>query len=147
MSATGVAPAGAPMAVTDGKMALKDIEQSFGLVPDFLRRYPQEGLAGAWTEMRDVEMNPASALPGKYKSLIGLAVSAQIPCRYCIIADTEFAKLEGATDREITEAVAMAGLVRHWSTILNGRQADKATFKKEISRLVAGAKKQATAMK
>ena len=57
------------------------------------------------------------------------------------IADTEFAKLEGTNDRELTEAVAMAGMVRHWSTILNGRQADKVAFKKDIARLVAGAKK------
>src|SRR6187431_2088230 len=91
--------------------------------------------------MRDVEMNPSSAIPGKYKSLISLAVAAQIPCKFCIIADTEFAKLEGASDREITEAVAVSGLVRHWSTIVNGRQADKASFKKDINRLVAGAKK------
>ena len=130
-----------PMPVTDGAGALKQVEQSFGMVPDFLRRYPQEGLAGAWTEMRDLEMNPATAIPGKYKSLIGLAVSAQIPCKFCIIADTEFAKLEGANDRELTEAVAMSGLVRHWSTVVNGRQADKAAFKKDINRLVAGVKK------
>ena len=130
-----------PMAVTDGKSALDDVKQTFGMVPEFLRRYPQEGLAGAWTEMRDVEMNPASAIPGKYKSLIGLAVASQIPCKFCIVADTEFAKLEGANERELTEAVAMAGLVRHWSTILNGRQVDKAAFKKDISRLVAAARK------
>jgi AhpD family alkylhydroperoxidase len=86
-------------------------------------------------------MNPATAIPGKYKSLISLAVSAQIPCKFCIIADTEFAKLEGANDRELTEAVAMAGLTRHWSTVINGRQADRAAFKKDINRLVAGAKK------
>jgi len=110
MMAGGAAPAPAkPMPVTDGKAALKEIEQSFGFAPDFLRRYPQEGLAGAWQEMRDLEMNPTTAIPGKYKSLIGLAVSAQIPCKFCIIADTEFAKLEGANDRELTEAVAMAG--------------------------------------
>jgi AhpD family alkylhydroperoxidase len=137
----GAAPPPKPMAVADGKAALKEIEQSFGMAPEFLRRYPQEGLAGAWMEMRDVEMNPSSAIPGKYKSLIGLAVAAQVPCKFCIVADTEFAKLEGATDREITEAVAMAGLVRHWSTFLNGRQVDKAAFKKDINRLVAGAKK------
>ena len=142
MMAGGAAPAPAkPMPVTDGKAALKEIEQSFGFAPDFLRRYPQEGLAGAWQEMRDLEMNPTTAIPGKYKSLIGLAVSAQIPCKFCIIADTEFAKLEGANDRELTEAVAMAGMVRHWSTVINGRQADKAAFKKDINRLVAGAKK------
>ncbi len=92
-------------------------------------------------EMRDVEMNPNSAIPGKYKSLIGMAVASQIPCKFCIVADTEFAKLDGASEREITEAVAMAGLVRHWSTVLNGRQADKAAFKKDIDKLVKGAKK------
>ena len=97
-----------PAPVMDGPGALKQVEQSFGFAPDFLRRYPQEGLAGAWTEMRDLEMNPASAIPGKYKSLIGLAVSSQIPCKFCIIADTEFAKLDGATDCELTEAVAMS---------------------------------------
>jgi AhpD family alkylhydroperoxidase len=142
MMASGTAaPPAKPMPVMDGAGALKQVEQSFGFTPDFLRRYPQEGLAGAWTEMRDLEMNPTTALPGKYKSLIGLAVSAQIPCKFCIIADTEFAKLEGATDREIGEAIAMSGLVRHWSTIVNGRQADKVAFKKDINRLVAGAKK------
>src|SRR5262245_38808943 len=140
-SGAAAAPPPKPMPVADGKAALKEVEQSFGLVPEFLRRYPQEGLAGAWTEMRDVEMNPSSAIPGKYKSLIGLAVASQIPCKFCIIADTEFAKLEGASDREITEAVAMSGLVRHWSTIMNGRQADKAAFKKDVNRLVAGARK------
>jgi AhpD family alkylhydroperoxidase len=141
MMAAGAPPPSKPMPVADGKAALKEVEQSFGLVPDFLRRYPQEGLAGAWTEMRDLEMNPSSAMPGKYKSLIGLAVSAQIPCKFCIIADTEFAKLEGANDREVTEAVAISALTRHWSTVVNGRQADKAAFKKDINRLVAGAKK------
>jgi len=134
-------PPAKPAPVMDGMSALKQVEQSFGFTPDFLRRYPQEGLAGAWTEMRDLEMNPATAIPGKYKSLIGLAVSAQVPCKFCVIADTEFAKLEGATDREVGEAIAMAGLVRHWSTIVNGRQADKVAFKKDINRLVAGAKK------
>jgi AhpD family alkylhydroperoxidase len=142
MMASGAPPSKPSlMAPADGKAALKEIEMSFGFAPEFLRRYPQEGLAGAWTEMRDLEMNPSTAIPGKYKSLISLAVSAQIPCKFCIIADTEFAKLEGATDRELTEAVAVSGLVRHWSTILNGRQADKAAFKKDINRLVAGARK------
>lgn len=144
--ASGAAP-GKPITVVDGKTALDDIKQSFGMVPEFLRRYPQEGIAGAWAEMRDVEMNPNTAIPGKYKTLIGLAVASQVPCKFCIIADTEFAKLEGATEREITEAVALAGLVRHWSTILNGRQVDKAVFKKDINRLVAGAKKQMAAPK
>lgn len=144
--ADGAAPP-KPIAVVDGKTALEDIKQTFGMVPDFLRRYPQEGLAGAWTEMRDVEMNPSSAIPGKYKSLMGLAVASQIPCKFCIVADTEFAKFEGANEREVTETIAMAGSVRYWSTVLNGRQVDKAAFKKDVARLVSGAKKHMPAQK
>ena len=102
--ASGAKPP-APLPITDAESVYKDVEQSFGFVPEFMKRFPPEALPGAWLTMRNVEMNPATAIPGKVKSLIGLAVSSQIPCRYCVIADTEFAKLEGATDREIAEAV------------------------------------------
>lgn len=33
------------------------------------------------------------------------------------------------------EAVAMAAIVRHWSTMLNGMQVDQATFEAEINTL------------
>ena len=78
--------------------ALKDIEQIVRLRARVHEEIPPEAAAGAWLQMRDVEMNPKTALPGKTKSLISLAVASQVPCRYCVIADTEFAKLEGATD-------------------------------------------------
>jgi alkylhydroperoxidase/carboxymuconolactone decarboxylase family protein YurZ len=58
-----------------------------------------------------------------------------------VIADTEFARAEGATDVEIGEAVAMAALVRHWSTWLNGTQASEQAFKKDVDTLVKGARK------
>jgi AhpD family alkylhydroperoxidase len=131
------------VAVVDGPTARKDLQQSWGSVPEFMRRFPDEALAGAWREMRDVEMSPNTELSGKHKSLIGIAVAAQIPCRFCLAADTEFAKLEGATEREISEAIAMAALTRHWSTYLNGMQTDEAVFKRDIDRLVKGARKQA----
>ncbi len=44
---------------------------------------------------------------------------------------TAAAKANGATDEEIREAIAMAAIVRHWSTVLNGSQIDFATFKQE----------------
>jgi AhpD family alkylhydroperoxidase len=134
-----------PVNVVDAASALQDIQQSFGNVPEFIKKFPAEGLAGAWKEDRDVEMSPTTALPGKYKSLIGLAVASQTPCRYCVIADTEFAKLEGATDREINEAVTMAAITRHWSTWLNGMQTDEKAFNKDVDRLVKAAKKMAVA--
>src|SRR5204863_2343454 len=82
------APHPAPVNVVDAKTALQDIKNNFGFVPEFLAKFPAQGLAGAWREMRDLELAP-SALPDKYKSLTSLAVASQIPCRYCIVADTE----------------------------------------------------------
>jgi AhpD family alkylhydroperoxidase len=131
------------MEVTDQKSALKDIEQSWGSVPEFIKKFPGLALSGAWKEERDVEMSPATALSGKHKSLIGLAVASQIPCQFCVVADTEFARMEGASDAEIAEAIGMAALTRHWSTFLNGSMADEAAFKKDIDRVLRNAKHEA----
>jgi AhpD family alkylhydroperoxidase len=129
-------PTPTPIKVVDAKSALADIRQNMmGNVPEFIARFPAPGLAGAWLEERDVELNPTTALSGKEKSLVGLAVAAQIPCRYCVFADTEFAKLEGATDAEITEAVAVGSIVRHWGTVLTGFALDEAAYKKDMERL------------
>jgi AhpD family alkylhydroperoxidase len=111
--------------------AYKDIEQTLGSVPSFFKAFPESGIAGAWAEFKSIQLNPKTKLDGKTKELLGLAVSAQIPCQYCIYFHTAAAKANGATDQEIREAVAMAAVVRHWSTVLNGMQVDLAGFKQE----------------
>ena len=117
----------------DTKATYADIEATFGSVPTFLKAFPAESVAGAWNEMKSLQMNPKTALSGKEKELIGLAVAAQIPCQYCIYAHTEAAKADGATDEEIKEAIAMSALTRHWSTFLNGTQTDMESFKREYA--------------
>jgi len=77
------------------------------------------------------EAHAAGALDAKTKELIGLAVSAQVPCQYCVYFHTAAAKANGATDEEVREAVAMAAISRHWSTVLNGMQTDLAAFKRD----------------
>jgi len=139
-ASAGKGPAPAPVAVTDGASALREVTQMFGFAPEFLKRFPDGARAGAWRQMRDVQMSPATALSGKNKELVGLAVASQIPCRYCIIAHTEFARLNGATDAEISEAIAMASLTRSMSTVLNGMQVDEPQFRRDVDRLVKGAK-------
>ena len=91
--------------------------------------------------MKTLQLNPDTVLPGRTKELIGLGVAAQIPCRYCIVAHTEFAKLNGASEAEIGEAVAMAAITRHWSTYLNGIQTDETKFRAEIAKIVENVKK------
>ena len=135
--ASGAKPP-APIEITDAKSVFKDAEQSFGFVPEFMKRFPPEALPGAYLNMRNVEMNPATAISGKVKSLIGLAVSSQIPCKYCVIADTEFSKLEGATDREIAEAVAMGAMARQYITLVEGLQVDEKAYRKDWERLTSG---------
>lgn len=117
----------------------QDIEQTLGLVPDFLKAFPESGIAAAWQEMKSVQMNPNTALDNKTKELIGLAVAAQIPCEYCIYFHTAVAKANGATDEEVREAVAMASITRHWSTVLNGMQTDFSTFKQQTDAILAHA--------
>jgi AhpD family alkylhydroperoxidase len=132
-------PAGKAIVVVDGQTALAEVTQMLGYAPEFLTRFPDAARAGAWRQMRDVQLNPNTALPGKTKELMGLAVAAQVPCRFCIIAHTEFAKLNGATDAEITEAIAMASLTRDLSTLLNGMQVDESQFRKDVDHIVKGA--------
>ena len=115
----------------DTKATYADIEATFGSVPTFLKVFPAEGIAGAWSEMKSLQMNPKTALSNKEKELIGLAVAAQIPCQYCVYFHTESAKADGATDEEVREAIAMSALTRHWSTVLNGSQIDMESFKRE----------------
>jgi AhpD family alkylhydroperoxidase len=109
----------------------RDIEQTLGSVPSFFKAFPESAIAGAWAEFKAIQLNPKTKLDGKTKELLGLAVSAQIPCQYCIYFHTAAAKANGASDEEIRETVAMAAVVRHWSTVLNGMQIDLAGFKHE----------------
>ncbi|KAB2869402.1 MAG: carboxymuconolactone decarboxylase family protein [Bauldia sp.] len=110
----------------------KDVEATLGGVPGFVKLFPKAGIAGAWAELKAIEFSDQTALSPKVKSLISLAVAAQIPCNYCVWADTNSARQAGATDEEIAEAVAMAALTRHWSTFFNGMQIDFETFQQEL---------------
>ncbi len=104
----------------DYETAMKEIQSTMGGVPGFVKQFPNAALPGAWAEVKALELSDKTALSPKVKSLISLAVAAQIPCSYCIWSDTEDARRHGATDEEIQEAVAVSALTRHWSTVFNG---------------------------
>ena len=121
----------------------KELETTFGFVPSFALTTTPIGLRSWWTGMRDFQLSDKTALNGKVKELIGLGVSSQIPCHYCVLFHTEAARLNGATENEIQEAIFMASLTRQGSTILNGALLDQNTFDKELRDIVAYLKKQA----
>jgi AhpD family alkylhydroperoxidase len=61
-----------------------------------------------------------------------------------VYAHVEFAKLNGASDTELNEAVAIAGAERHWSAILWGQQIDEAKLRADVARMLSGKKPAAT---
>jgi AhpD family alkylhydroperoxidase len=122
-------------APSPAKATLKDIEATLGFVPAFIKAVPESLLPGMWDQLKSLEMNPQTALDGKTKELIGLAVAAQIPCDYCVYFHTRAARANGATDQQIAEAVGMAALTRAGSTVMNGQQVDLNQYKKDVDRI------------
>ncbi len=120
-----------------------EIQRTLGFVPTFIARVPRALLPGFWDETKSLEMNPKTALGGKTKELIGLAVAAQIPCEYCVLFHTEMARINGASDEEIQEAVGMAALTRFGSTLMHGLQIDRDTYRQDVNRLVKNARESA----
>jgi AhpD family alkylhydroperoxidase len=99
--------------------------------PAFMKETLPEGAVGpAWEQFQAV-MNDGELDP-KTKELIALAVSAQVPCDYCIHYHTRAAEAHGASDEQIKEALAAAALVRHWSTTLNGSEYDMNKWRQEV---------------
>ena len=94
-AAVGTITAGVQLANAQDASAqatYRDIEQTLGSVPGFFKQFPEAGIAGAWAEFKSVQLNPKTKLDAKTKELIGLAVSAQIPCQYCVYFHTAAAK-------------------------------------------------------
>jgi len=141
--AIAVVASASPAPAGDASATYQDIEKTLGIVPGFFKVFPQSGIAGAWDEFKNFQLGPNTALDGKTKQLIGLAVAAQIPCQYCIYFHTAAAKANGATDEEVQEAVAMSAMTRHWSTILNGMEVDLPAFKKDTDTVLQLAAKRA----
>ena len=107
-----------------------EIEKTFGKVPSWVEEMPDSALEGFWSMMRDFQLGE-TAIPNKYKELIGLGVSGATRCRYCTLFHTEAAKLFGATDQEIAEAAMMAAHTMGASTFLNAVQTDYDQFRRE----------------
>jgi AhpD family alkylhydroperoxidase len=111
-----------------------EIKETFGLVPSFFSRIPDEVLDLEWELMKRLELGE-TLIPNKYKELIGVAVHSETKCRYCTLFHTEAAKLFGATDEEIQEAVHFAKFTVGWSVYVNGIQQDYDQFADEMQQI------------
>jgi len=135
-----------PAMSPERQKAYAEMEAAFGFVPGFMKTMSDATIGYEWNTMRTVQMEPGP-IPNKYRELIGLAVAAARGCEYCTYFHTEFAKLNGATDAEIEDAVHFAKSNVGWSTYLHGMQYPYDQFKKDVDTIVANAKKAAAAKK
>ena len=117
----------------DREKIYKEIESMFGLVPSMFKSVPDSSLELEWKLFKRVQLEEGP-IPNKYRELIGVAISAISKCRYCAVYHTELAKLNGASDAEIEDAVHYAKSSAGWSTYINGLQVDFETFKDEVNR-------------
>lgn len=111
----------------------REVEQTFGLVPSFIKALPDSSIDQEWQLFKKVQLEE-TAIPNKYRELIGVGVAAIMRCKYCSYFHAEIAKLYGATDAEIEDAVHFAKSSAGWSTYINGIQSDYDQFKNEIDR-------------
>ena len=112
-----------------------EMEAALGLVPSFFKSIPDATLELEWELMQRVQMEPGP-IPNKYRELIGVAVSAATKCQYCTFFHTEFARLNGASEEEIEDALHYTKSTTGWSTYLNGSQIDMDLFQAEVRAMV-----------
>lgn len=113
------------------KEIYEEIKAMFGLVPSMFKAVPDSSLELEWNLFKRTQFDEG-AIPNKYRELIGVALAAVTKCKYCAFYHTELAKLNGATEAEIEDAVHFAKSSAGWSTYINGLQLDFEQFKEEI---------------
>ncbi len=109
----------------------QEIQEMFGLVPGMFKAVPDSSLELEWQLFKRVQFD-AGPIPNKYRELIGVAISAVTQCRYCAFYHTQLAKLNGASDDEIEDALHFAKSSAGWSTYINGLQLDYKQFQSEV---------------
>ena len=128
--------------VEERREADQDIEEVFGRVPEFFARVPDYLLPAEWASFKSLVLSDQTAIPNKYKELIGLAVSGATRCRYCAYFHAEAARLFGATEDEVNETALIAKNTMGWSTYLNTLQFDYDAFTAEFDQMAAHIREQ-----
>jgi AhpD family alkylhydroperoxidase len=116
------------------QQVFKQIEDTFGFLPTFMKAIPESSLELEWQLIKKLQIDDGP-IPNKYRELMGIGIAASTRCPYSVCLHTEMARLYGATETEIEEAMHFARVTTGLSTYLNGLQCDLKEFKTEIKRM------------
>jgi len=109
-----------------------EITEHLGLVPGFFNTIPDDCIDQEWSLFKRFILSDNTAIPPKYRELMGVSIAAAGHCWYCSNFHAGTAKLYGATDEEIQEAIHIAKSAVGWSAYLNGTVYDRDTFLQEL---------------
>jgi AhpD family alkylhydroperoxidase len=113
----------------------REMEEVLGTVPSVFNRVPDDLVDAEWQVVKRAQFGQ-TLIPSRGKALIGVAVAAALRCPYGLRLHTELARLYGATDAEVAEAVHFASLVVGWSTQMTGLGLDPVDFAAEVDTTV-----------
>jgi AhpD family alkylhydroperoxidase len=97
---------------------VKEIEQTFGILPEFFKNTPKDILPQMWPLFKKYQIGE-SAIPQKYREMMMLAAAAATKCPYCQTYHKEIAKMYGATVEELNELAVIIGQTSFWSNVLH----------------------------
>jgi AhpD family alkylhydroperoxidase len=114
---------------------IKEIENTFGMVPGFMKNTPKDILPQMWPLFKKYQMGE-SLIPQKYREMMMLAASAAVKCPYCQSYHREVSKMMwGASDEELDELAVIVGQTSFWSNVLHTQNYDLNTFVKELQQI------------
>ena len=113
---------------------VKEIENTLGMVPGFMKDTPQDILVQMWPLFKKYQMGK-SLIPEKYREMMMLAAAAATKCPYCQTYHKEVAKMFGATEEELNELAVIVGQTSFWSNVLHTQNYDYDTFVRELQQI------------
>ena len=112
----------------------EDIEESLGILPGYFEELNEQDLVNEWPNFKRHALEE-TAIPAKYKELIGLAIAANIKCPYCQLFHREAAKMHGATEEELAELEFLASWTARYSSLIHAQNYDYGQFENEFGQI------------
>jgi len=114
----------------------QEMEEFAGTALGALDRVPDELVDAEWQRLRHWLFDE-TLIPSRYKALLGVAVAASLRCPYAARLQTELARVHGASEAELVEAVEHAALIAGWGTRLSGLEASLTDFAAEVEKVIS----------
>lgn len=109
----------------------REMDDLFGKPLSIFSKMPDAFRSLEWELFKQMQLNE-EPIPAKFRELIGLGIASATKCKYGIFYHTTLAKLNGATEAEIEDAVRFAKSSVGWGVYMDGMQMDFEQFKQEV---------------